>query len=111
MRGFWRNMVMLGVLATAACNGFPDAAPWAEAERMPEKYPSYTTVPTPMVSTEGQRWVIQPGNVMTPIANTMQSVASGMGGELSAARWDSAPYDALYARSPDGRVLVAGEVR
>ena len=111
MRGIGRVSLMLVVVACTACNGFPDAPPWAEAERKPEKYPSYTATPAPMLSTEGQRWVIQQGSVFRPVGNTLQSVATGMGGELSVARWDRPPYDALYARSQDGLLRVAGEVR
>ena len=111
MRGLGRVKLLLMAVACGACNGFPDAAPWAEAERKPEKYPSYMATPAPMLSTEGQRWVIQQGNVFRPVGGALQSIASGLGGELSAASWDRPPYDALYAKSPDGLTRVASEVR
>ena len=106
-----RSLALVGMIVSGACNGFPDAAPWVEAERKPEKYPTYTAVTAPMMSTEGQRWVIMQGATLHPFGGQLQGVASGAGGELSAARWDTAPYDALYARGSDGRTLVAGEVR
>lgn len=111
MRKIRQCFALVGMLVCGACNGFPDAAPWVEAERKPEHYPTYAPVSAPMLSTEGQRWVILQGATMQPFAGQLQPIAAGAGGELSAARWDSAPYDALYARSPDGRTLVAAEVR
>ena len=112
MRRIRRVAVLVGVLATAACNGFPDAIPISEAEHMPEKYTSYkNSDPTPVISAGGQRFMVLSGSSFNGPATMFESLATGGGGELFVLRSDRAPYDALYARSSDGRVRVAAELR
>lgn len=109
---FARVLGMGGSLLCFACNGFPDAAPIAEAELKPETYPTYEAVTAaPLISTEGQRWVILQGSAELVPAAALQPIASGTGGELSASKFDQAPYDQLYARDADGRHKIAAEVR
>lgn len=101
-----------GVLFCFGCNGFPDSAPIAEAELKPEKYPTYEAVnAAPMISTEGQHWVILQGTQELVPVSALQPIASGSTGELSVSKFDQKPYDLLYARSPDGGHRVAAEVR
>jgi hypothetical protein len=101
-----------GAMFCCACNGFPDAAPIAEAELKPEKYPTYEGVAAaPLISTEGQRFLILQGGREVLPSSALQPIAAGGGGQLSAARLDRTPYDLLYARSPDGGQQVAAEIR
>ena len=112
MRRIWRATVLGGVLLTVGCNGWPDAIPISEAEHMPEKYPSYTASdPTPVISAGGQRFVVLSGSSFNGPTSMFQSLATGGGGELFTLRNDRPPYDALYARSSDGRVRIAAELR
>ena len=112
MGRFARVLGLGSVFVCAACNGFPDAAPIAEAERKPETYPSYAGVTAaPLIATEGQRWLILEGGHIALPAGTIQPIATGGGGEISVAKWDQPPYDLIYARTPKGSFKVAGEIR
>jgi hypothetical protein len=108
--GGW--VVLCGVLASAACNGFPDPEPIEQAEKRPEKYPSYSQSGAPTVVTvERQRWIVLPGEKADVPSRALQPLATGGGGSMFTAAGDQAPFDALYARLPDGSLHVARELR
>jgi hypothetical protein len=108
--GGW--VVIGGIMLCVACNGFPDPVPIEEAERKPEKYLSYDLgQAAPVLSIDGQRWVVLPGATVVAAASAFRPLAADAGGALSALAWDQPPYDALYAHIPNGRILRAAELR
>jgi hypothetical protein len=107
MRRIGWSTVWIAAIA-AGCNGFPDAIPISDAERAPEKYPTYAAAPpTTLIQVGTQRYMVLPGAVVHVPASALRSVAGG----LSAGLWDSEPFDWLYQRSADGKVRFAGEIR
>jgi hypothetical protein len=101
--------VALWVWLCAGCNGFPAAIPIAQAERKAEKYPSYEAVGrTTIVTVDSQRWQVLPGALMAAPASVLQPV---QGAPLVALRGDTRPFTALFQRSTNDNVLVAGEIR
>jgi hypothetical protein len=105
-------VMLCGTLVCAACNGFPDPEPIEQAETKPEKYPSYGQSGSPAVVTiERQRWLVLPGALADVDPTALQPLATGGGGSMFTAIGDQPPYDALYARMPDGSLHVAREIR
>jgi hypothetical protein len=102
---------MIGVaVVLAGCNGFPKTVPFAEAEHMPEKYPSYALgAATPIMTVGQQHWMVLPGAVVNPPSFALMQVSAESG--LWASRWDAAPYSWLYQRATDGLTRVAAEIR
>ena len=107
MRRIGWSTVWVAAIA-AGCNGFPDAIPIADAERAPEKYPTYAAAaPTTLIQVGNQRYMVLAGAVVQVPATALRQVAGG----LSAGMWDSEPFDWLYQPSTDGKLRLAGEVR
>ena len=107
MRRIGWSTVWVAAIA-AGCNGFPDAIPITDAERAPEKYPTYAAAaPTTLIQVGTQRYMVLPGAVVQVPSSALRSVAGG----LSAGMWDSEPFDWLYQASTDGKLRLAGEVR
>jgi hypothetical protein len=108
MRGFGWSALALSVV-TAACNGFPDAIPFSEAEHKAEKYVTYTSAAAPALNPVGnQRFMVLPGAVVSMPASALMPVTDG---SLLASRFDAAPFDALYQRGSDAFLRIAAEVR
>jgi hypothetical protein len=110
----WRfgGWVLLGAALCSACNGFPDPVPIAEAEHKPEKYLSYAKrSDAPVVTVDGQRWVVLPGSTVVAPATAFRRLAGDQIGGLFTAAWDQAPYDALYVVVPGEGMHLAGELR
>jgi hypothetical protein len=109
--GVWRmNRTFFStLLLLAACNGFPNPEPIREAEHKPEHHPSYSMgAAPPVLQTGTQRWVVLPGAVAPVPADMLVPVAQS---PLAALKWDEPPFSGLFLREPDGRILVAGEIR
>ena len=103
----WALVMSAGLLG--ACNGFPRTVPIADAERMPEKYPTYDASPSSPILTVGNtRWMVMPGAHANIPADWLAPISGT--GELWAAKWDAPPYSALYQPTGTRSIRVAGEV-
>lgn len=97
------------VVLLGACNGWPDAAPFAEAINKAEPYPTYAAAAGQPVEfyAGNHRYLVMPGEVNLRSARTAPVAASG-GGSAFGLAGDEAPYSSVYVRGGDGRTHAAG---
>ena len=96
----------------SACNGWPDAPPYAESENRPEKYATYAYAPAeavPVFTAEHHRYMVMPGHTNLRGAKTRQ-IGSAANASVFALEGDDAPYANLFARGADGTWRVAGVI-
>ena len=105
-------VLVTGAFAMSACNGWPDAPPYAESENRPEKYVTYSAAPAeavPEFTAEHHRYMIMPGHTNLRGAKTRQIGAAGTS-SVFALEGDDAPHANLFARSADGQWQTAGVI-
>jgi hypothetical protein len=91
--------ILAGSSALAACNGWPKAIDYKEAEHKAEKFPTYAAAPAEQAATftfEQRTWMVEPTLIDLRGAK-LQAVGSGGGATLMAQTGDQAPYGVLYA--------------
>lgn len=101
-----------GCLLAAACNGWPTTRPHSEAVTLPEKYPTYLrTAPeaVPMFYAGNHRYMVLPTEANVRGARTA-AVGASAPVSVFALSGDEAPYAALFARTPDGRVHAVAAI-
>lgn len=95
-------VVLASFAALGACNGWPKAAPYSQAEDHPEKYPTYTPAPAQheAIVFEGRHWMISAAPAVELRGARLQPVGNGELAGLFAESTQTSPYPVLFA--PEG---------
>lgn len=99
--------VLASCAVMGACNGWPESAPFEEAENRPEKYPTYAAAEQDAsveFTFEDRRWVIN-GTADGLRAAWLKPVGSSAGASLYAPAGDQPPYPVLYIPATGNRWL------